>query len=104
MAVLPARESDPERSGEVDNDNDPVNRREIHVRPANPYLSRNGFQSEGSRKASVPPGRSVDKAPVMLPALPHVRRSRPRSHADRNPALKLSPAPIVSTGSTGTAS
>ena len=48
----------------------------------------------------MPPGRSVDSAPVRFPIAAASTEIFPASHALRNPALKLSPAPIVSTGCT----
>ena len=50
----------------------------------------------------MPPGRCVDNAPEALPAAAHSSNGSPRRYALKKPALKLSPAPTVSTGSTGT--
>src|SRR5579859_3311905 len=57
-----------------------------------------------SRNASVPPTPRVESAPVTFPAYAHALGGKPLSQPNKNPALKLSPAPIVSTGCTDTPS
>src|SRR5713226_4085473 len=59
--------------------------------------ARNSRNAERLRNASVPPHAVVENAPARLPYSRHLFRLAPFKYSRRNPALKLSPAPIVST-------
>src|SRR6185437_10573124 len=50
---------------------------------------------------AVPPGAAVDSAPAAQPSAAAPARSRPSSSPAIRPALKQSPAPVVSAGVTG---
>src|SRR5207248_1213087 len=50
---------------------------------------------------AVPPGAAVDRAPAAQPSAAAPARSRPSSSPAISPALKQSPAPVVSAGVTG---
>src|SRR5579859_4410741 len=54
-----------------------------------------------SRRASVPPERVVESAATALLYSRHSSKLQRRMNLWRKPALKLSPAPTVSTGCTG---
>ena len=54
-----------------------------------------------SRGAPVPPIARVDAAAAAQPSAAARGRSRPRSSPVISPALKQSPAPVVSTAGTG---
>src|SRR6266566_5172029 len=51
-----------------------------------------------SRRASVPPARVVESAATALAYARHASNLARRRNLCRKPALKLSPAPTVSTG------
>ncbi len=65
-------------------------------------LAKKASRWAALRNASTPPGCVVESAPVMLPARALSSGLCPESHAARKPALKLSPAPMLSRASTGT--
>ena len=66
-------------------------------------LFRNASNSCSSGCPLVPPGFIVERAPQAAPTRKQSDKFDRFSQACRKPALKESPAPVVSTGSTGKA-
>ena len=76
--------------------------REMH-RACSPAVGSRAEDVSGSAHSSLAPMREMHRAALARPRSAQAARSSPRSRPARNPATKLSPAPVESTTFTGRA-